>query len=181
MYSYIRAVGKFYSFPFLRLSSTWVEIGRFLAVATGISSATSTHACIWCKCSKEDRGDTSREWALDDPADRNSHTIEENLAILKLPKTQRKWNVTNSPLFSTIPLRRVVLDTLHLFLCVSDVLEDCLLRQDLRECRITAKVKMTSGVVNMDKVYLFCISLHWSLMHMPPYNIQMSNSLPCMP
>ena len=58
-------------------------------MATGISSATSTHACNWCKCSKEDRGDTSREWALDDPADGNSHTIEENLAISKLPKTEK--------------------------------------------------------------------------------------------
>ena len=84
-------------------------------MATGIQEATSTYACIWCKCSAENRGDTSAQWPLDHPSS-GSRTIEENMALLKLPKAKRKWNVVNAPLFPTIPLSRVVIDNVHLFL-----------------------------------------------------------------
>ena len=66
------------------------------------------------------------QWPLDDPNSDGSRTIEENVAISKLPKAKRKWNVANAPLFPTIPLSRVVIDNLHLFLRVFDVLMDCL-------------------------------------------------------
>ena len=40
---------------------------KFLALVTGIDAATSEHACIWCKCPKEDRWDTSMHWYITNP------------------------------------------------------------------------------------------------------------------
>ena len=39
---------------------------KFLALVTGIDSASSDHACIWCKCKKDERCDIQREWSLSD-------------------------------------------------------------------------------------------------------------------
>ena len=39
---------------------------KFLAMVTGIDAASSTYACIWCKCSADARWDTSKEWSMTD-------------------------------------------------------------------------------------------------------------------
>ena len=87
-----------------------------------------------CKYSSENRVDTSAQWPLDHPSSDGSRTIEENMAISKLPKSKRKWNVVNAPLFPTIPLSRLVLNNLHLFLQVFNVLMDCLTTNLMRMC-----------------------------------------------
>lgn len=54
-----------------------------------------------------------------------TRSTEENL---KLASTQKKqFSVARNPLFPSIPLHNVVIDNLHLFLRVSDVLVDLLL------------------------------------------------------
>ena len=116
-------------------------------MATGIDSASSTYACIWCKCSAGERWDTSKQWSLDNPAEDGSRTIEENLAISALPQTKRKFNVSNPPLFPTIPLSRVVIDNLHLFLRVSDVLIDLLVEDAMR----LDSLKRMSKLSNFDR------------------------------
>ena len=55
---------------------------KFLAMITGIDSATSTHACIWCKCPSLERYDSSQTWSISDPA-HGARTIEENTLISK--------------------------------------------------------------------------------------------------
>ena len=37
---------------------------KFLASITGIDAASSTYACIWCKCSREERFDPDKEWSV---------------------------------------------------------------------------------------------------------------------
>ena len=39
---------------------------KFLAMVTGINSATSTHACIWCKCPSLERYDSTQRWSISD-------------------------------------------------------------------------------------------------------------------
>ena len=39
---------------------------KFLAMMTGIDSASSTYACIWCKCPALNRYDTTQKWSIDD-------------------------------------------------------------------------------------------------------------------
>ena len=39
---------------------------KFLACITGIDSAHSQFACIWCKCSMTDRADVEKKWSISD-------------------------------------------------------------------------------------------------------------------
>jgi len=104
---------------------------KFLAEVCGLESATSDHACIWCKCPKSQRWDMNLTWSLTDP-DKGGRTVKEITEKAKLAKTSKsRYNCCRAPLFSFIPLERVVIDSLHLFLRVLDVLINLLIR-DLR-------------------------------------------------
>ena len=39
---------------------------KFLAMISGIDSASSTHACIWCKCPPLERYDSTQVWSITD-------------------------------------------------------------------------------------------------------------------
>ena len=105
---------------------------KFLALVTGINSAKSQYACIWCKCPNTERGDMDKTWYLTDPQFR-ARTVEENLSFSTLPKSRKQFNVSRQPLFPTIPLHRVVIDNQHLFLRISDVLKNHLIEELRRE------------------------------------------------
>ena len=92
---------------------------------TGIDSATSTYACIWCKCPSLERYDTLQTWSISDTK-LGARTIDENIRLARL-RTKNRYNVSNEPIFLTIPLTRVVVDNLHMFLRVADTLIDLLL------------------------------------------------------
>ena len=72
----------------------------------------STYACIWCTCPRVDRPDMTKEWSIKDVS-KGARTIEENLQISH--QSRKSFNVSNEPLFPTIPLEKVVIDNLHLF------------------------------------------------------------------
>ena len=61
---------------------------KFLACITGIDSAHSQFACICCKCSMTDRADVEKKWSISDPS-LGARTIEENIALSKLPKSKK--------------------------------------------------------------------------------------------
>ena len=94
---------------------------KFLAMVCGLESATSTYSCIWCKCPKEKRWNMKKKWSLID-TDKGARTIDEINTKSKLPKSSKqRFNCISKPLFPFIPIRRVVIDTLDLFLRISDV------------------------------------------------------------
>ena len=103
---------------------------------TGIDSASSDHACIWCKCKKDEQGDIQCVWSLSDK-EQGARTIEENAEHAQRPRARKAYNVSHEPLLRNIPLENVAIDNLHLFLRVSDVLIDLLVielrRQDAIE------------------------------------------------
>ena len=37
---------------------------KFLALATGIDSATSRYACIWCKCPMDEHENIDKKWSI---------------------------------------------------------------------------------------------------------------------
>ena len=98
---------------------------KFLAMITGIDSASSNHACIWCKCPALERHDIHQKWSIS-CIDEGARTIEENVRIART-RSKKSFNVSNEPIFPMIPLTRVVVDNLHMFLRVSDTLIDLLL------------------------------------------------------
>ena len=55
---------------------------KFLAVVTGIDSASSDHACIWCKCK---RCDIQWEWSLSDK-NKGARTTDENMELAQRPR-----------------------------------------------------------------------------------------------
>lgn len=108
-------------------------------MATGIDSASSTHACIWCKVRNDERYKADKSWSTSD-TERGARTVDENATIAQRPKSRKEFNVSRVPLFQSIPLTHVVIDNLHLFLRVSDVLIDLLIIE-LRHQDAIVKVK----------------------------------------
>ena len=101
---------------------------KFLAMVCGIDAANCEHACVWCKCPRLQRWDMSQEWSISDIT-KGARTVEEIARFASMK--QQKFNCSRKPLFSFIPIHRVIIDTLHLFLRISDVLINLLIR-DLR-------------------------------------------------
>ena len=122
---------------------------KFLAAVTGIDAASSTYACIWCKCKRDERWDTSKEWSISDVT-KGARSTEENLEISALPNSRKKFNVSNPPLFPTIPLSHIVIDNLHLFLRVADVLINLLITE-LRRQDVIDQRKRFNGQFDVSK------------------------------
>ena len=98
---------------------------KFLACVCGIGAANSDFACIWCTCPKSKRGDLSK-WSMFDMA-LGGRTVD----LITKWSGRKLFSCKHPPLFDFIPMDRVVIDTLHLFLRISDVLIDELI-QELR-------------------------------------------------
>ena len=73
----------------------------------------------------------SPEWSLTDPS-KGARTITEIAELAKLGRSsKRRYNCSRSPVFPFIPIDHVIIDSLHLFLRISVVLINLLIR-DLR-------------------------------------------------
>ena len=105
---------------------------KFLAIAVGIDSACSKYACPWCKCSLDEHGDLKKKWSISDP-NFGARTVEESISFSSLPKSRKKFNVSHPPSFLTVPFINVVVDNLHLFLRVADVLINHLIEELCRQ------------------------------------------------
>ena len=104
---------------------------KFLACICGLECATSEYACIWCKCPKGKRWDMNITWSLTDP-EKGARTVKEISDKSKLAKSSKnRYNCCRVPILPFIPLQRVVIDSLHLFLRIADVLINLLIR-DIR-------------------------------------------------
>ena len=114
---------------------------KFVAMITGIDSTTATHACIWYKCPAVERYDSTQVWSITDESF-GARTIEENtrLALSRV----KKYNVSQPLLFTTIPLTRVIVDNLHMFLRVADTLIDLLILELRRRDKIEKATKLKS-------------------------------------
>lgn len=80
---------------------------KFLALVTGLDAANAEHACIWCKCSRADRYKMNLEWSMTDTS-KGARTTEETLKYSSKPKSQQKYNCSRTPLFPSIPIKRVI-------------------------------------------------------------------------
>ena len=83
-----------------------------LSPSVGVDSATCQYACIWCKCSKGDCHDADKKWSICDK-ELGARTIEENVSTSSLAKSKRQFNVSNKPLFPSIPLTNTELRRQH--------------------------------------------------------------------
>jgi len=94
----------------------------------GIDAANSNHSCIWCKCPISERWNMDLEWSITDTT-KGARTVEEIAMLAKKPKSTERFNCSHAPLFSFIPMHNVVIDSLHLFLRVCDLLINLLIQE----------------------------------------------------
>ena len=107
---------------------------KFLALVCGLGRANEDYACVWCKCPREQRWDTSKTWSINDPKF-GARTVTEIARF----STGKKLNCKAQPLFDFIPMDHVIIDTLHFFLRISDVLIDLFIRELRRSDAIEKK------------------------------------------
>ena len=93
---------------------------KFLNQMLGISGFASTFSCLWCHCPKDERYDVSKLWSMTNTA-LGVRTIEGITACSKKKKSDpSKFNCVESPVFPSIPVSKVIPDTLHLCLRICD-------------------------------------------------------------
>ena len=90
---------------------------KFLACVCGIGAANSEYACIWCTCSKKERCKKEMSWSITDES-KGARTVDK----ISVWQRRGRYSCKNVPLFDFIPVKNVVIDVLHLFLRISDVL-----------------------------------------------------------
>ena len=120
----IEVDGKPYALRYY-LGGDW----KFLALTCGLNAANADYSCIWCKCHSKDRWNMQLKWSLSDTS-KGARTIEEIKTLSKKPAKQQ-YGCKRLPLFESIPIARVIIDTLHLFLRIGDLLINLLIL-DLR-------------------------------------------------
>lgn len=113
---------------------------KFLACVCGLRAANQDYACIWCKCPRLERCNIKKKWYLTD-LNLGARNLEQ---ITRYAKT-KQFNCKKDPLFAFIPLDHVVIDTLHLFLRISDNLIELLIRQLRMLDSIEKKVTFPNG------------------------------------
>jgi len=112
---------------------------KFLALVCGLKAANADFSCIWCKCHAHDRWNMDMDWSLSDVS-KGARTIEEIKTRMNKPIKER-FGCDNIPIFESIPIDHVVIDTLHLFLRIGDLLINLLIL-DLRRQDGIEKVKV---------------------------------------
>ena len=117
--SKVKVGGKHYNIEYF-LGADW----KFLACVCGLGAANQDHARICSKCPRNQRPDIQTVWSLSN-SDQGARSLEEiaNFA------TSKQLNCKATPLFSVTPLDHVIIDTLHLFLRLSDNLTELLIRE----------------------------------------------------
>jgi hypothetical protein len=112
---------------------------KFLASYGGINAANSTHPCVWCTTSKHDF------YNLELDTHAKARSIQESLLLHS--KKKDNFGYINKPMCLKFEFTEIIPDLLHLFLRISDKLEDCLFN-NLRE------QKDISVIFSKDKNYI---------------------------
>lgn len=137
----ISVLGKKFDVHFY-LGGDW----KFIAAVCGLDAANSTFSCIWCKCAKNQRHSLEMQWSIIDE-EQGARTTQAIIDASKLPKrSTSRYNVSHEPLFTSIPMHRVIPDNLHMFLRIGDVLINLLVtelrRQDgIDKCKLLDRNK----------------------------------------
>ena len=124
---------------------------KFLNIICGLDSCASKYSCIWCKCPSDQRYDTKKLWSMVDINKGGARTVKEIEECSKKRSKSEKYNCSNPPLFPSIPLTRVVPDTLHLFFRICDQLINQLIKDLMHEDNVAKLTKYTKIDINKHK------------------------------
>ena len=100
---------------------------KFLALVTGIGGAIGTYPCVWCKCPKDKKHDMTLKWSFWNSAHGARSIKETNDLSHRKGTLESKFGCKNRPIFQAIPIDHAIIDTLHLFLRITDNLQTLLI------------------------------------------------------
>ena len=114
---------------------------KFLAYICGLAAANQNFACIWCKCLRHERFDINKKWSLTDKSlrARDSHKIGKHAE-------SKQHNCKTNLLFDFIPIDHVIIDTLHMFLRISDNLIELLIGDFTEKMLLTRYLLFQMGL-----------------------------------
>ena len=115
------------------LSGDW----KFLAVITGLNAANAEYSCIWCKCKSAERWNMEKEWSIT-KAENGARTVDEINSLRSKP-SKLNFGCLHKPIFSSISIDHIIIDTLHLFLRIADLLINLLIMELRRQDGIDKK------------------------------------------
>ena len=125
---------------------------KFLNQMMGIAGFASKYSCLWCRCSKEERFDMSKNWSTTDTK-KGARTINEIISCTqKKASDKTKFNCIEEPVFPSVPVHRVLPDTLHLLLRICDQLLQHLIlflrkMDNVEKCTVTtSKLKNSQHI-----------------------------------
>ena len=98
---------------------------KFLSIIYGINDAKSNHPCIWCTCNKDEFHDVKKIWSITDSL-QGSRNIKDAKEKCKLNRNGLHFGYQREPI-TNIEFSNCVIDLLHLFLRITDVLFNLLL------------------------------------------------------
>lgn len=159
--SKVKVGGKHYNIEYF-LGADW----KFLACVCGLGAANQDHVRICCKCPRNQRPDIQTVWSLSNSA-QGARSLKEIANFAK----SKQLNCKTTPLFSFTPLDHVIIDTLNLFLRLSDNLTELLIRE-LRRKDACDKATFPNGFSQKKFKHMagyeaflknLCISFEWRI------------------
>lgn len=120
---------------------------KFLLCCSGIDAASCTYSCVFCECPSKKFHDVTTKWSMLDKS-KGCRTIKEIEKCALLPKSGKRYNCSHSPIFPSIPIENIVVDTLHMFLRTTDALLNLLILELRRADEI---IKTTLSVFDREK------------------------------
>jgi hypothetical protein len=139
---------------------------KFLALFMGVMSANSNYPCVWCKCSKRDFKDLTRDFSIIEKQ-KNARFLEEAYELSK----NQLFGYKTIPMAKCFPFHFVIIDILHLFLRISDTLI-ALLKQDFE-----LNNDFTNDINKTKSLKRFCDFLQQECNVSKPYYISKKNNM----
>lgn len=90
---------------------------KFIEIMYGLLNATSNFPCPWCHCHKNEFGNMSKQWSIE-LTELGARTLE--IAKKNIVNRKPDFGYSKKPILDGIEFKDSVIDTLHLFLRISD-------------------------------------------------------------
>jgi len=97
------------------------------AILKGINAANAIFPCVWCKCPQK-IADINQEWSIID-ATKSARSNEDARELIKKQTIQERKGYIKIPILDCIEFSKVIVDHFHLFLRISDKLQELLFKK----------------------------------------------------
>jgi hypothetical protein len=97
------------------------------AILKGINAANAIFPCVWCKCPQK-MADINQEWSIVDGT-KGARSDNDSRELIDKQTIHERKGYKEAPILNCIPFSKVIFDHFHLFLRISDKLQDLLVKK----------------------------------------------------